>query len=67
MNGFELDERLRAAGCLSPVIFITAHDDEATRDRARRLHPQAYLRKPFAAEALLSAVRDALTRPPASA
>ena len=67
MNGFELDEKLRAAGSHSPVIFITAHDDEATRERARRLRPQAYLRKPFAAEALLSAVRTALKTPPAAA
>jgi FixJ family two-component response regulator len=67
MNGFELDERLRAAGSQSPIIFITAHDDEATRDRARRLQPQAYLRKPFPADALLAAVRAALATPPAAA
>ena len=67
MNGVELDERLRASGSSAPGIFITAHDDEATRDRARRAHPQAYLRKPFGAESLLEAVRSALEGPPRAA
>ena len=67
MNGFELDERLRASGSAAPVIFITAHDDEATRDRARRAHPQGYLRKPFGADTLLEAVRSALEGPPRAA
>jgi FixJ family two-component response regulator len=61
MNGFELDERLRATGCRRPVIFITAHDDEATRDRARRVRPDGYLRKPFEATALLEAIRAAVS------
>jgi len=64
MNGFELDDRLREAGSHAPVIFITAHDDEATRERARRCRPQAYLRKPFAADALLAAIRSVLDDPP---
>src|SRR2546423_1357219 len=34
MDGFELHERLRASGTPPPVIFMTAHDDVASRDRA---------------------------------
>ena len=60
MSGFELEERLRETGSMVPVIFITAHDDETTRERARRAGASAYLPKPFDATALLDAVRSAL-------
>src|SRR5262245_37741156 len=35
LSGFELQERLLAAGSRIPVLFITARDDAPTRERAR--------------------------------
>jgi FixJ family two-component response regulator len=58
MSGFDLQQRLAAAGSPIPTIFITAHDDAITRERARA--GVAYLRKPFREDALLGAIREAL-------
>src|SRR2546422_1732868 len=46
MSGFELQERMATDHAHIPVIFITAHDDAATRERARQTGVSAYLRKP---------------------
>jgi FixJ family two-component response regulator len=60
MNGFELQRRLLASHPEIPVIFITAHGDEAARSQALRDGAVGYLLKPFAEEALLSAIHAAL-------
>jgi len=62
MTGFDLHEQLTAAGAAVPVIFITAHDDVPTRERARKAGAVAYLRKPFDREELLRAIHGALGR-----
>jgi FixJ family two-component response regulator len=59
MNGFELQERLATDRVTIPIIFITAHDDAATRARVRQSGVAAYLRKPFDKQALLDAIRKA--------
>src|SRR5687767_260697 len=59
MSGFELHEHLLAAGTSPPVIFVTAHDDAATRERARRSGALQYLRKPFDDAALIDAIHRA--------
>jgi FixJ family two-component response regulator len=59
MTGFELHERLVAARTPPPVIFVTAHDDAATRERARRAGAVRYLRKPFEDDALIEAIHRA--------
>jgi CheY-like chemotaxis protein len=48
ISGIELQRRLAAAGSKCPVIFMTANDDEATRNEAVDAGCIAYLRKPFA-------------------
>jgi FixJ family two-component response regulator len=58
MSGFDLQQRLVTAGVPVPTIFITAHDDPMTRERARA--GVAYLRKPFREHALIGAIRQAL-------
>jgi FixJ family two-component response regulator len=63
MSGLEMVERLRGASGDVPVIFITAHDDPASRERARRVGACAYLRKPFEASVLLVAVSQATAGP----
>ncbi len=60
MSGFELIERLQAQGQLMPTVLITAHDDPATRERAKRC-AAAYLRKPLDAPLLLEEISAALT------
>ena len=58
MSGFDLQQRLATAGVPIPAIFITAHDDPVTRERARA--GVAYLQKPFREAALIGAIHQAL-------
>jgi FixJ family two-component response regulator len=60
MSGFELQERMAVDRAAIPIIFITAHDDAATRERARRTGVSAYLRKPFDEQVLLAAIGRAV-------
>jgi len=60
MNGLELQRRLAASHCEVPVIFITAHGDEAARSRVLKNGAVDYLFKPFREEALLHAIHAAL-------
>jgi FixJ family two-component response regulator len=62
LSGFDLHDRLRATGVSTPTIFITGHDDEATRARARRLGAAGYVPKPFEEQALISVIEAALHR-----
>ena len=45
-----------------PVVFLTAHDDRDTLDRAKRTGPMAFLLKPFKPAELTSTVEIALRR-----
>src|SRR4029434_4247233 len=47
MSGFDLQERLVADGATLPTIFITAHGDDRTRERARHSGGGGFLSKPF--------------------
>jgi FixJ family two-component response regulator len=60
LSGLDLQEQLVAAGRRIPVVFITAHDDTATRERARRAGAVDYLRKPFNDESLIEGIKRAL-------
>ena len=62
LSGFELHDRLVASGTRIPVVFITAHDDAPTRERARRAGAVEYLRKPFDDDSLIGAIQKALGR-----
>jgi FixJ family two-component response regulator len=57
MSGFDLQEQLAAERVAIPIIFMTAHDDAATRERIRRSGAAGYLGKPFDGQALLEAIR----------
>ena len=46
MDGFELNALLQASGRGVPTVFISAHDDEGYRERARSAGAIAYLDKP---------------------
>jgi len=60
LSGLDLQERLLAAGRRIPVVFITAHDDAVTRERAHRAGAIDYLRKPFNDETLIAGIKRAL-------
>ena len=60
MNGLELQRRVAASHHEVPVIFITAHGDEAARSQALKNGAVDYLLKPFREEALLHAIHAAL-------
>ena len=59
MSGLELRRRLKAEGSELPVIFITAADDD-TWTQAAEADCVACLRKPFAADLLISAINKAI-------
>ena len=59
MNGFELQNHLKAEGRAIPIIFITAHSDEPARQRALKGGAIDFLSKPVRREALLKAIRSA--------
>jgi FixJ family two-component response regulator len=60
LSGFEVQERLTGAHRSIPIIFITAHDDAPTRERARRTATSQYLRKPFDEQSLIAAIQTAV-------
>jgi FixJ family two-component response regulator len=60
MNGVELCSALAASGCRLPVILITAHTDEQTRELASSAHPIALLNKPFGRNLLVNSIETAL-------
>ncbi|MEI9999430.1 MAG: response regulator [Verrucomicrobiota bacterium] len=60
MTGLELQRRLRASGAAVPIIFITAHGEEETKNQALGGGAVAFLVKPFAEDAVLSSLNLAL-------
>ena len=60
ISGIELQRRLAASGSKCPVIFMTANDDETTRNDAVDAGCIAYLRKPFARDVLMDAIGKAV-------
>jgi len=61
MNGYEVIERLRARQVRTPVLMLTALDDEYDQANAFDLGADDYLTKPFSFVVLASRLR-ALTR-----
>ena len=60
INGLGVQERLTKTGKTVPVIFITAHDEVGTREKALAGGAVAYLRKPFNDELLVKTLAEAL-------
>ena len=58
LSGIEVQTRIRRMRGPIPVIFITAHDDRVSRERAMSGGAVAFLRKPFD-DALLIRTLDA--------
>ena len=60
MNGIDALKHLTATGSHIPVIILTAHGDDETRQRSLQAGAVAFLRKPFQSGVLVDAVRTAL-------
>ena len=60
MNGFELQGLLSVEGREIPIIFITAHSDDTSRQRALKAGAVAFLAKPVRREALFKAIHSAV-------
>jgi FixJ family two-component response regulator len=66
MTGIELHQALIAQGVRVPVIYLTAHDDPASREEALRLGCTAFFRKTDASQNIIAAIRGATVRPRAT-
>ena len=60
MNGLELQRRLADEDRKIPIVFVSAHDDRASKTQALEAGATAFLNKPFGDEILLDAVDSAL-------
>jgi DNA-binding response OmpR family regulator len=62
IDGTEVCRRLRAAGDWTPVIFLTARDDEVDRVVGLELGADDYVTKPFSPRELVARIRAVLRR-----
>lgn len=60
MSGFELQNHLNVERRSIPIIFITAHADEISRERALKAGAKDFLGKPVRREALFKALASAM-------
>lgn len=61
-DGFEVLRRIRNAGCLAPVLFLTARDDTDDKVRGLMSGGDDYIVKPFVLEELVARVQVQLRR-----
>jgi FixJ family two-component response regulator len=59
ISGIELQRTLKKGGLNLPAIFITALEDDRLRKEAEQAGCVAFLRKPFAGSALITAIKKA--------
>jgi two-component system, OmpR family, response regulator len=62
MDGTEVCRRLRADGNWTPVLFVTARDDEIDRVLGLELGADDYVTKPFSPREIVARVRSVLRR-----
>ncbi len=60
MSGLELQQELKVRRREIPIVFITAHRDDAVRARVLERGAVGFLFKPFSDTALLAAINTAL-------
>jgi len=60
MSGFDLQNHLNVAKPSIPIIFITAHSDDSSRQRALKRGAIDLLGKPVRREALFKALQSAI-------
>jgi len=62
LDGFEVLERVRAAGHRMPVLILSARSEEADKVRGFRLDADQYVTKPFGLLELIERVKSLLRR-----
>jgi len=62
LNGYDFLDRLRSSGDMTPVLFLTARDDNSDVSQGLRLGADDYVTKPFRLEELLLRVAAILRR-----
>ncbi len=62
LDGVELCRALRAEGDWTPIVFVTARDDEVDRIMGLELGADDYVTKPFSPRELVARVRSVLRR-----
>jgi DNA-binding response OmpR family regulator len=62
LDGMEVCRRMRAAGDWTPVLFVTARDDEVDRIVGLELGADDYITKPFSPREVVSRVKAVLRR-----
>ena len=62
MDGFEVCHRLRAQGRTTPVIMLTAREEETDKVRGLELGADDYITKPFSMRELLARVKANIRR-----
>ena len=62
LSGLELQEKMAAAGCPLPVVFLTGHADIPSSVRAMRHGAEDFIEKIAPADVLLDAVHRAIDR-----
>ena len=62
-DGFLVADRLQnlVGSAATPIIFITASDNPALREHAKKLGASGFLKKPFDATSLADAIESALS------
>jgi FixJ family two-component response regulator len=62
LNGLDLQSQMAADRVGMPIIILTGHGDVPTTVRAMKAGAVEFLTKPFGADVLLEAIRDAIAR-----
>jgi DNA-binding response OmpR family regulator len=62
MSGYEVCRKLRAGGCMTPILMLTARGEEEDRVLGLDLGADDYVTKPFSVRELLARVRALLRR-----
>ena len=67
LDGFEVCRRLREGGDWTPILVVTARDDETDRVLGLELGADDYVTKPFSPRELVARLKAVLRRGPADA
>ena len=62
MDGFEVCERIRAAGSMVPIVMLTAREEEDDKVRGLELGADDYITKPFKNRELIARVKANIRR-----
>lgn len=60
ISGLELARRLALVGSPTPIVYVSAHDDQKTRDEASGAGCKAFVSKVESSDILLKAIEAAL-------